>query len=362
MSCGRVKVKIEGLNLLRLIDKLVASEVCLLNLKIKPYSFVCEIDESFFDKFKTVCKREKKDFKIVGGFSLKKLLGETKKMLGFLLAIIISSSYLFSFNKVVFKLDVSYVSGSSYDMSKVIRVLDDNDVRQGAYLKISAKEIESLLIKNVDDISGCRVIKDGSVLSICVYPEVKSASSKVLVSKFDAVITRQEIFSGNAKHKVGDVVKQGEVLVESDEQSSGVIEGKVYFSASEIYNENQQIVTFTGRRFYNRKFKLFQKTLINDTKTNIFSQYLSKKCVFSLNKNLFIPIICEEEIVYEVEIKNKIVPFLEKEDEIKMRLLDDVKRLAGDEFFRENNVTFSIVRDGSYVRVDCFFEIEMSLI
>lgn len=361
MNFGRVKVKVEGLNLLRLIDKLVASEVCLLNLKIKPYSFVCEIDETFFEKFKTVCKREKKEFKIVGGFSLKKLLGESRKMLGFLLAIIISSSYLFSFNKVVFKLDVSYLSSSSYDMTKVVKVLDENNVRQGAYLKMSAKEIESLLIKSVDDISGCRVIKDGSVLSICVYPEVKSAPSKVLISKFDAVITRQEIFSGNAKHKVGDVVKKGEILVESDEQSSGVIEGKVYFSAGEIYNENQQVVTFTGRKFYNRKFKIFQKTLINDTKTNIFSQYLTKKCVFSLNKNLFIPIVCEEEIVYEVEIKNKIIGFKEKETEIKTRLKEQLKEQVG-EMFDENKITFSVVRDGSYVRVDCYAEIEMSLI
>ena len=283
-------------------------------------------------------------------------------MLGFLLAIIISGSYFFSFNKVVFKLDVSYVSGSSYDMSKVIRVLDDNDVRQGAYLKISAKEIESLLIKNVDDISGCRVIKDGSVLSICVYPEVKSTPSKVLVSKYDAVITKLEVFSGTAKKKVGDIVRKGDLLVESDVESNAIIEGKVYFSSYEIYNENQEIVTFTGRSFSNRKFKILQTTILKDLKNNMFSQYLTQKCVFSLNKNLFIPIVCEEEIVYEVEIKNKMVPFLEKEDEIKMRLLDDVKRLVGDEFFRENNVTFSIVRDGSYVRVDCFFEIEMSLI
>ena len=71
---------------------------------------------------------------------------------------------------------------------------------------------------------------------------------------------------------------------------------------------------------------------------------MTKKCVFSLNKNLFIPIVCEEEIVYEVEIKNKIIGFKEKETEIKTRLKEQLKEQVG-EMFDENKVTFSVVRD-----------------
>ena len=358
---GRVKIKVEGLNLLRLIDKLVAGEVCLLNLKIKPYFFVCEIDENYLDRFKNICKKEKKNYKILSRFGLKNLLAESKKFLGFLLAVVIAGSYLFSFNNVVAKVDVSYSSSNNYDLSKVLKVLDDNGVKRGEFLKFSSKEIEEILMKNVDDIFGCRVIKNGSILSICVYPETESNLPKILTSKYDAVITKIEAFSGDEKHKVGDVIKAGEVLIESDSQASGIACGKVYFSEYEIFNENQEIVTFTGRSFCNRDFKILQKSILKDIKTNTFSQYLTKKCVFSLNKNLFIPIICEEEIIYEVEIENKIILFKDNENEIKERLKNKLKQVVGD-VFDEGKISYSIVRDGSYVRVDCFVEIEMSLI
>ena len=358
----KIKIKVEGMNLYRLVDRLVLAGVCLLNLKIKPYVLTCEIDSYYFDLFKNVCKKERKDFKIVSRFGIKNVFGYTKKLLGFLLAVVIAGSYLFSFQKMIFKLNISYSSADDYDLSKVVHVLNENGVNEGSLVELSAKEIESILIKNVDDIVGCRVIKDGSVLSICVYPEIKNNQlEKSLSSKYDAVITKIEVFSGSALKRVGDVVRVGDLLIESDTQASGVIEGKVYFSVSEIYNEKQQIVKFTGRSFCNREFKILQKTIAKDMKTNNYSQYLTKNCIFSLNNNLFIPIICEEEIVYEVEIEDKIIPFLEKESEIKNRLFERLVELSG-MALDEGRVSYSVVRDGSYVRVDCFVEIEMSLI
>ena len=80
----KIKIKVEGMNLYRLVDRLVLAGVCLLNLKIKPYVLICEIDSYYFDLFKNVCKKERKDFKIVSRFGIQNVFAYTKKLLGFL--------------------------------------------------------------------------------------------------------------------------------------------------------------------------------------------------------------------------------------------------------------------------------------
>ena len=73
------------------------------------------------------------------------------------------------------------------------------------------------------------------------------------------------------------------------------------------------------------------------------------------------PIVCEEEIVFEVEIKEEFVSFESQEEKIKNDLFLKLKNENLNIDFEQAKISYSVVRDGEFVRVDCYAEIEMEI-
>ena len=358
----KIYLKINGLNISRFVDKLINKGLCLQELKFgSNYVKFC-VKRKDFDLFKSICKKERKCYEIISRSSIKNLFNGLRFCLGFVLAVVLTVSYLIAFSGVVESVKISYDSADNYDISKVEKILDEYGIKEGGYTKFSSKEIEQMLMTGLDDISGCSVIKKGSNLSVYIYPEVNnSVKSKELISKYDAVITEIDVFAGQSNFKVGDVVKRGDVLVFDETEAKASVKGKAYFSTSKIYNEKQQNVVYTGKYFVNHSVSMFNKNLYKQNKNNIFSQYLTKKCGFYLCENYFLPIFVESEYVFEIEIEEQIIPFEECEIDIKRELVDELKKNSNIDI-NESDISFSIVRDGSYVRIDCYAEIETELI
>ena len=68
-----VKVKISGLNLIRIIDKLVSKNVVVQKLVIKKTVMTFFINEKDLRVLDKVCKAEKKFYRVLGIFGLKQL-------------------------------------------------------------------------------------------------------------------------------------------------------------------------------------------------------------------------------------------------------------------------------------------------
>jgi hypothetical protein len=139
------------------------------------------------------------------------------------------------------------------------------------------------------------------------------------------------------------------------------VKGRACFSTSKIYNEKQQSIVYTGRYFVNHGVNIFNKKLYKQRKNNTFSQYLTKKCSFYLCENYFLPIFVESEYIFEIEIEEQIIPFEECEIDIKRELANELKKNSAVDI-NDNDISFSVVRDGSYVRIDCYAEVETGLI
>ena len=68
-----------------------------------------------------------------------------------------------------------------------------------------------------------------------------------------------------------------------------------------------------------------------------------------------------EEITYsELVPQNKLVPFSEVESKILNQAYELTLELVKNKD-KITNVTYSVVSEGNYTRVDCFIEVEMSL-
>ena len=127
-------------------------------------------------------------------------------------------------------------------------------------------------------------------IQIFLGEKKENVSVSNIYSKFNAVITDINIYAGNTNLKVGDLVKEGDLLIENNNGASGKILGKVYYTDCLIYNENQVIENKTGRFIETSDVLLFNKKLHKRIKNIEFMNYIEENCVFCVSKNNFLPI------------------------------------------------------------------------
>ena len=361
---GLVKIKISGLNLLRIIDRLILKNVVVQKLVIKKTSMTFFIDEKdlvFLDK---ICKIERKFYKILYKSGLKQFFYRIPYMFGTLFVFILTAIYFYTSSLFIGRINLSFISDNDYDLSKVQSVLADSGIVSGSLKnQYKTSDIQKLIMLEVDDVENCVVKFTGQNLNIIIYPltlknEIKSDN---IYSKYDCVIESAKAYSGNLKVKAGDIIKKGDILIENDGGASGEIIAKVYFSSTKIYNENQQEIIYTGNILETKDYFVCGKIKLFDKNSCNFNNYLVEKCIFFVNKNLFLPILCEKTVYREIQINNKIVPFESVKDDIKNQVFEDAKTKLpyGTEIV---NVTYSLVSERNFTRVDCFIETKINLI
>ena len=359
-----VKVKISGLNLMRIVDRLVSSGVFVNNVEMNARNLKFCIDEKKLNLLNNVCKQERKCYEVVYKNGFKYLFSKIKHCFGFLLAFVICFCFVFSYNGIIFNVDVVSEGSVGLDLNPVKVFLQENGINNGMLKSdYSVDEIQKMIITNFENVASCEVLKYGGNLQIVLHPAVvkNEVVDFDLCSKYNAIISSVEIYSGESTVKVGDVVKKGDVLIKNSQGASGKILGRVYFSSYRIYNQNQQLIEKTGNYKIENNYKIFNKNIFISKNDNKNAIYLVEKCDFYLTKNFFLPIICERVIYYEANLKNVVIPFEDVEDEIKMELFNELKsEIREDVKFDE--LKYSIVSEGDYTRIDCFFEKEMELI
>lgn len=360
----KVTVKISGLNLSRIVTKLINKNILISNLITKTKSIKFSVNESDLKALDEICRQEHKFYVVVSSNGFKNLLNKLPYLIGAILAIIITASYIYSFSGFIFDVEVSYVSSQSFDLKSTYAVLEKYKIKSGIRRSdVDTREIQNLILLECEDVAGCTVKRVGGVLKIVVYPATskKDINKQDIVSKYDAVITYAEAFVGELKVKVGDIVKAGDILIKSNEGADGKIEGKVYFVSTIIYNENKQELRKTGKVYSISNINFCNIFSIKSKNLCPFSNFLVEKCDFYLTENFLIPIKIEKLNFYEVEVFDKVIPFSEVESSV----LDDAYNQAFLTVPNKDsitNVTYSVVSEGFYTRVDCYIETNISLI
>lgn len=352
-----VCVKIEGMNLTRIIDKLVAKNILIKDLKTNSKHVRFVIANKDLDELNKICKVEHKFYSIISKNGFKQILHKLPYLFGSFLAITIIFAYLFSINFYIYKVDVSYSSNTEYNIENVNQFLADNGIVVGMKRnKFSIREIQELILLNFDDISGCSVKRNGGDLDIIIYPATKNVeTNQNILSKYDAVVTNIKVFAGEANVKEGDIVKANDILIKNTNGASGIVEGKIYYSASIIYNENQQYLERTGNFFKAKNVVLFNNFSLNKRNMSKFDCYETEICDFYLFEQYLFPIKIQEVIYYELAVKERIVPYKDVENKILKDAYNEALSKVKD-VSKISNVTYSVVTENNYTRVDCFIE------
>ncbi len=359
-----VYVKISGLNLTRLIDRLISKSILIDDLQTKNRTIKFKIKEKDLPVLDDVCKIEHKYYVILQRNGIKQFFFKLPYFFGTILALVIVSCYFYSYSLFINNINISVESTQSYQISKVYKVLENYEIEVGMNKNlISTQELREQLLLELDDIEDCKVELNGVNLNIYIYPAVtkESTGSKTLVSKYNAIITFAEAYNGKLMVSVGDLVQIDDVLIESDTVAQGVVRGKVYFTGTIIFNENQQTIEKTGKTFVTRDYIILNIFSIKSKENCTFSNYLTENCDFYLNQGFGFPIKVTQTIYYETYIRNLFVPFESVEEEVKSQAYD-LAYLQIDTEGEITNVTYSIVREDNIIRVDCFIEVECDLI
>lgn len=358
----KIYIKIHGLNLSRIIDKLVSKNVFIDNVKIKNKTLKFAIQKNDIYVLDEVCKREHKFYEIISRSGFVQMFFNLKFYIGFVLAVVIIFCYLYSFNGLIFKVDIMQEFGLNIDYENITKKLSDNGIKKGMKKsEVSIGEIQKIILENCGDLAGCSVIQKGGELVIHIFPEIKNNNdSSDIISKFDAVVSRVDLHVGKLNVSVGDIVRTGDVLVINDDGAKADVFGKVYCTATIIYDENQEVAIKTGKSVVDKVYRINDLILFKHVKNKVFSKYLTKKCSFYICENYFLPIICEEVLYEEVEIEKKIIPFEDVKEKVKDNVHNEAMKKVKDDF-EVLGETFSIVQEGRYTRVDCFIECEVKI-
>lgn len=363
---GSIKIKIEGLNSGKIINALIDNGIVIKNLKEKYKYVIFELDVRDEKKFDSICRKYHKRYEVVSKSNLINLLKRTKNYFGFLFALILVVVFVFSFNLYIYEVKLMVSSDNDFDLTNIERLLKENGIVAGMRKdELEKSKLQQLIISSQDNVSGCMVKNDGGKLEIVIYPGVlkEDVSKENVYSKFEAIISKVNIFAGKSSLKEGDFVRVDDLLIENDNGAKGEIFGKVYFSDYLIFNENQVIKEFTGNQKEITEISIFGKYLFKNKNFTDFTNYIEEKCVFSASKNTFLPICLEKKIYKEFIYKETKVEFSTVKEELKKELYSNV--LDKIELkYRDNisNITYSVVREDNLIRIDCFVECEINLV
>lgn len=360
---NRIRVKIEGLNTQKIINKLVDNEVLIENYHAGKKHIIFDVDEKDEYLVKKTCGVFHKHYQIISRNNILNLIKRIRYYFGFILAMIVSFCFIYVNNLYIYKIDLRVEGNGVCDLVEIKNILSKNGVYEGLQKKaLDISKIEKIILGS-SSVAGCTIKHQGGKINIILYPgNLKNETNQNnLYSGYNAVILDVDVYVGVSKIKKGDIVKAGDLLIENNNGAAGKILAKVYFSDYIIYNENQVISNKTGRVCKERNILLLNKNLNKSRKYNTFTNFIEEECVFCVSNNLFVPICVIEKKYYEIEYQDVVVKFDEVENNLKEQLYNSVQKNIPD-IDSISNVTYSVVTENNLTRLDCFIECEIDLL
>lgn len=226
------------------------------------------------------------------------------------------------------------------------------------HIKLSNREIEHVLMQEFKQISGVTIKQKGVKVYITIQeatlPEDEHVSS--LVSPVSGVVVTNNVVSGIAKVKNGDIVLKGQTLAvpEDDKTVSATFEIRTFYHETMIYSENVVSYVKTGKKKIQNSIEIFGFKLKNNKKCPfaLYESTCTKRYAFY---NLFLPIVCTSETFEEIEKQEGTVPFQEVESALKQKLYLQTKALLPLDV-QEKNTTFATFQEKDKTRLDCYIE------
>lgn len=338
MKLFSVRVKLVGLNILKLYKKLRDNKIGLSNIFREKYNTVF-FDVNIFKlkKLKSVLTNLNYELSVDKYYGFCKWFFFLKMRLGIIFGCAIFLFVVLFSNCFVWNIKIYGIDRIKRD--EVLSVLNSCGVKNGVFSSsFNLNELEDALLNNLQNISLVSVMKKGSTIIVNVkeklYVEQLDNNNSNIIANYSGVITKLNVVQGTTSFKVGDIVKIGEIIVggfyydvshnKVSCKANAEVTVKTWFSQSELYYKKIKINQKTGNFVRSSELKLFNQILhINNTSHNYkrYDTIVTEKYLF---KNNILPIKLITTTIYET---NEVVVEQDFEKD-KSTLLKEVKQKA----------------------------------
>ncbi len=374
---GYVNIKVESYFIERFINICISKKILLWNIQRKKSTILyANISIKDYKRLKEIARKTKSKVNIESKKGLPFILHKYRKrkiFIGFFILILIG---LIATSNFVWNIDVK--GNNNISKEEIIEILNQNGFKIG----MNKNKIDTNLIINKirlqrDDIAWVGINLDGTnaiveIKEADMAPEIIDENEYCnILSNKNAIITKINVQNGTPAVSVGDIVKEGDILVNGYMEgkytgiryvhSTADIEAKVWYSKKEKFYLNQEIKVPTGAtekkytvNLNNLKINLY-KTLSKFQNYDTINE--SKKLmIFS---NFYLPIEIVKTTNYEYEIQPKtyteeelteiatkqLEETLEKEIENKDNILDKQVNVYSNEGYIEVEVIYEVLEN-----------------
>ena len=305
---GYVKIKVEGLFLERFINICVSKKILLMDIKREKSTIMyANVGIADYKKLKQVARKTKSKIKIQRKkglpFTIKKY--RKRKIFGILFVVIlalliVSSNYIWNIE----------ISGNvKITNQEILQSLEESGLKVG----LSKNDIDIIAVISKirldrEDIAWIGITVKGTN-AIVKIKEAAKAPEVIDENKFcnivankTGMITKINVQNGTANVKVGDIVEEGDILVNGYLEGkytgtryvhgAATVEAKIWYTKKEKAMLKQQIPVQTGNE--EKKYSIkFKKNQINLFKTlSKFEKYdtINENKKIILFSNFYLPI------------------------------------------------------------------------
>ena len=285
MILSRYKVVATGSNRTRLINKLNNKNITIYNLvTIEKTTFW--VNAKDYKTVKHFAEIYSVQVEIEADSGLSKALRDSLKNLPYMIAAVVCFIILLVSTNFVYNIKVE--AQNDIYANKVQTLLNENKLN-GVIPKnkINLKEIENLILNNVDEVSFATCYIEGFSLMVKIVANdnpKQSETKKDLTSRYDAVVTRVIVRSGTSEVAPGKVVKAGDILIggyhiadntpsdgeESgdriDVNADGEVYGKVYTHKRFVIPNKNYAFVKTGKSSIKRQLGFNNLTILKSGK------------------------------------------------------------------------------------------------
>lgn len=372
---GYVKIKVESVFIERFINICISKRIFIWDIQREKSSIMyANIGIKDFKRLKNVAKRTKSKVSIEGKSGIPFLLHRYRKRKNFFILCSIILISLVAMSRFVWNIEIEGLQTISEE--EFMQELNDYGLKIGTRKSlIDSNSIINKMRLTRDDISWMGIDIKGTNIIIKIKEKEKAP---IVINKSDycnivsnktGLITKINVQDGTKAVEIGDMVKEGDVLVLGllEGKFSGEtryvhaiadVEAKVWYSKKEKFYYNQDIRKETGQieNKYSIKFNNFK---INFTKTlSKFQNYdtICKSKKILLFPNFYLPI----EIVKKTNIEYKKISKTFTEEELIEIATEKLEIEIEAEIENKDNIInkqINVDKQEEYVEVEIIYEV-----
>ncbi|WFA09550.1 sporulation protein YqfD [Tissierella sp. Yu-01] len=333
---GYVIIRIEGLSLERLLNLALTNNIYLWDVKrLNYYQVEVSVSPKGLDSLlelirKVGCKEE-----ILQERGLPFLLERVKRRKTFVVGFILFIVSIFLLSSFIWKIEINGLEQTPNE--KIIEYLNENGISSGKpKMTISEADIELMLINKFDYFSFIEVQKKGIKLVIDIKeeplpPEIIDRDYPTnIIAKKKGVITKVVARNGEALAKVGEIVKEGQVLISgamlTNEQevylvhADGEVLARTRYEAVVTEPIVKKVEKETGKVFKQKGVKFNKRGIkfIKDIPFDNYKEYIEEDKLIDWDIiDIPVRIITYEYREIEIEEVKQDIEFLKQANQIK---------------------------------------------